>query len=67
LKLKTGDTSSGRNPLYIDLWTEEVFIQKLNYVHNNPVSHPWNMAQHPEDYKYPLQSFMKQALMNLGY
>jgi len=21
-----------RNPLYIDLWTEEVFIQKLNYI-----------------------------------
>jgi putative transposase len=26
-----------RNPLSIDIWTEKVFIQKLNYTHNNPV------------------------------
>ena len=24
-----------RNSLSIDLWTEKVFIQKLNYIHNN--------------------------------
>ncbi len=54
-----------RNPLYIDLWTEEVFIQKLNYIHNNPVKHPWNLVQHPEDYNILQQSFMKPVLMNL--
>ena len=24
-----------RNPLSIDLWTKEVFIQKMEYIHNN--------------------------------
>ena len=40
-----------RNFLSIDLWTEEVFIQKLNYIHNNPISHPWNLVQHPEEFE----------------
>lgn len=26
-----------RNPLSIDLWSRSVFIQKLKYMHNNPV------------------------------
>jgi REP element-mobilizing transposase RayT len=25
-----------RNPLSIDLWSRPVFLQKLNYMHNNP-------------------------------
>ena len=27
-----------RNPLSIDLWTKEVFKQKLEYIHYNPVA-----------------------------
>ena len=26
-----------RNSLSIDLWTDYVFMQKLEYIHNNPV------------------------------
>ena len=26
-----------RNPLSVELWSEPVFLQKLNYVHQNPV------------------------------
>lgn len=33
-----------RNSLSIDLWSEKVFIQKLNYIHNNPCKHPWYLA-----------------------
>ena len=40
-----------RKPLSIDLWTEEVLIQKLIYIHNNPIKDPWNLVQYPEDYK----------------
>jgi len=55
-----------RNPLYIDLWTEEVFIQKLNYIHNNPVSHPWNLVQYPEDYKYSSAKFYETGIDEFG-
>ena len=51
----------------IDLWTEEVFIQKLNYIHNNPVNYPWNLVQHPEEYKYSSAKFYETVLMNLDY
>ena len=27
-----------RNPLSIDLWTKEDYIQKMEYIHNNPVT-----------------------------
>ena len=27
-----------RNPLSIDLWTKKVFIQKMEYIHYNPVA-----------------------------
>ena len=41
-----------RNPLSVDLWSRAVFLQKLNYMHNNPVRPPWKLCKHPEEYKY---------------
>jgi putative transposase len=41
-----------RNALSIDLWSPEVFMQKLDYIHNNPLQPKWHLAMHPEDYRY---------------
>jgi REP element-mobilizing transposase RayT len=41
-----------RNSLSIDIWNEKIFIQKMNYIHNNPVQLKWKLAAIPEDYKY---------------
>ena len=41
-----------RNPLSIDLWSRNVFIQKLNYMHNNPIQAHWKLCTFPEEYKY---------------
>jgi len=46
-----------RNSLSIDLWSEKVFIQKLNYIHNNPCKHPWHLSKYPEGYKYSSAKF----------
>jgi len=76
LTQRTGNTPDSyrdwkRNPLSIDIWTEEVFIQKLNYIpvrtghpggHNNPISHPWNLVEHPEDYKYSSAKFYETGI-----
>ncbi len=38
LKIKAGDRRQQvreRNSLVVELFTKEVFIQKLNYIHNN--------------------------------
>ncbi len=32
--------------------TQKIFLQKLNYIHNNPCQEKWRLADNPEDYKY---------------
>src|SRR4029079_5438113 len=41
-----------RNPLSVDIWTEKVMWQKLNYIHNNPVQPRWNLCRDQLDYRY---------------
>jgi putative transposase len=48
-----------RNPLSIDLWTKEVFIQKMEYIHNNPVAA--GLCVYPEDYKYSSAKFYESG------
>jgi hypothetical protein len=44
-----------RNALGIDIYSEELMLQKLNYTHLNPVKA--GLATHPEQYKYSSASF----------
>ncbi len=46
-----------RNPLSIDLFTEPVFKQKLNYIHENPVQEKWKLVLYPEDYMWSSAKF----------
>jgi REP-associated tyrosine transposase len=55
-----------RNSLSIDLWTKDVFIQKLIYIHNNSLKHPWCLVTHPEDYKYSSASFYETGVDVFG-
>jgi len=55
-----------RNSLSIDLWTEAVFMQKLDYIHNNPLQEKWNLAKHPDDYKYSSANFYETGIDDLG-
>jgi REP element-mobilizing transposase RayT len=41
-----------RNALSVDLWSRPVFMQKLYYIHNNPVQAQWKLCNFPEEYKY---------------
>jgi REP element-mobilizing transposase RayT len=41
-----------RDSLAIPLFTREVAMQKLTYIHNNPLKEHWNLAKDPCDYKY---------------
>jgi len=41
--------------LCIDLWTKEVFIQKMEYIHHNPVAA--GLCTYPEQYKYSSEKF----------
>jgi len=46
-----------RNALSVDLWTPPVFMQKLDYIHNNPIQEKWHLAELPEGYKYSSAKF----------
>ena len=44
-----------RNPLSVDVYSEEALRTKLDYLHHNPVKA--NLCLQPEDYKYSSASF----------
>jgi putative transposase len=53
-----------RNPLSIDLWTKEMFIQKMEYIHYNPVTA--GLCSYPEDYKYSSAKFYETGVDQFG-
>ncbi len=56
-----------RNPLSIDIYSRNVFIEKLNYIHHNPVQGKWNLFRYPEDYKYSTAKFYETGKDNWGF
>lgn len=46
-----------RNPLTVDIYTEKVLLQKLNYIHNNPLQEKWHLCARPEDYPWSSARF----------
>ena len=49
-----------RNPLSVDLLTKEIFIQKMNYIHYNPVEA--ELCSYPEKYKYSSAKFYETGI-----
>jgi putative transposase len=41
-----------RNPLSVALYSLPILLQKLSYIHRNPIHEKWNLASQPEDYFY---------------
>ncbi len=46
-----------RNPLTSRLPSEELIVQKINYIHANPIRGKWNLCKEFTDYKYSSASF----------
>ena len=36
----------------LQITTQKFYLEKLNYIHNNPCSKNWNLADQPEEYSY---------------
>jgi REP element-mobilizing transposase RayT len=51
-----------RNSLSVDLFTEKVFLQKLDYIHNNPVQPKWKLAILPEEYEWSSAAFYETGI-----
>ena len=47
--------------------TEKFLLQKLNYIHNNPCTQRWKLAEKPHNYPYTvLQGFMMGIKLATG-
>ena len=44
--------------------TSKFFLEKINYIHNNPCQEKWSLAKNPEDYKY---SSAANYILDKGY
>ena len=54
-----------RNPLCVELRTDKVFRQKLDYIHWNPVRA--GICKLPEEYKYSSARFYETGMDNWGF
>jgi hypothetical protein len=52
--------------LSVELWSPKVFMQKLEYIHNNPLQDKWHLVQFPEDYKYSSAKFYETGVDEFG-
>ena len=56
-----------RDSLSIEIFSENVAIQKLNYIHFNPVRGKWNLAKDYLDYYYSSARFYETGLDEFGF
>jgi len=51
-----------RNSLSINLWSSPFFMQKLSYIHNNPVASKWKLCEVPEKYQFSSYRFYESGV-----
>ena len=56
-----------RNSLSVDIYSEKVFLQKMNYVHYNPIQAKWRLADVPENYFYSSAAFYETGVDQFGF
>jgi putative transposase len=54
-----------RKPLSIELYTKEVFLQKLDYIHQNPVKA--GLCMMATEYKYSSAKFYEEGIDDFGW
>ncbi len=63
----TAIINSGKGiPLAIAITTENIFLSKLDYIHNNPVKEKWNLCRYPEEYKWSSARFYLEGKDEFG-
>ncbi len=45
------------------VYNQKFFLQKFNYIHHNPVSGKWNLANDYTDYEHSSASFYEQGIV----
>ena len=55
-----------RDPLAIPLSTENILIQKIDYIHYNPTVEKWKLCLYPEEYRWSSAVFYKTGYDEFG-
>jgi REP element-mobilizing transposase RayT len=55
-----------RDSLAIHLLSREMALQKLNYLHNNPLAEHWQLCDSPESYYYSSARFYETGIDDFG-
>jgi putative transposase len=55
-----------RNALSIKIYSEKVTVEKIKYIHNNPIREGWNLSEIPELYKYSSARFYAEGVDEWG-
>ena len=53
-----------RDSLAVKLYNKDIAYQKLDYIHNNPVSNGWQLSKEPMAYKFSSSLFYKKEILN---
>jgi putative transposase len=56
-----------RDSLAIPLFTKKVAIQKLKYIHYNPLAEHWQLVKDPCDYKYSSARYYELNEKNFSF
>ena len=56
-----------RESLWFELIKDETIIQKINYIHNNPLAEKWSLAKEPEEYFWSSAKFYSTEKDELGF
>ncbi len=56
-----------RDALAVRILGREMLLQKLNYLHMNPLNEKWNLADMPEHYKWSSAKFYETGVDDFGF
>ena len=56
-----------RDSLAIPIFTRKVALQKLKYMHNNPLAEHWQLVTNPCDYKYSSAKYYERNEKNFTF
>lgn len=56
-----------RDSLPVHLYTQQVARQKLDYIHCNPCTEYWKLAQDPSDYLYSSAKFYMEGYKKYSF
>ena len=55
-----------RDSLAVPLYNRPFLLQKITYIHNNPVAKHWKLSKSPEAYRFSSASFYETGLDEFG-